>query len=282
VTVALFCPPAHAGDWWRSLPARAFVVEGGSIGLTAGVMRNTEVARGPFGKLKYPTKYFIIATNETQAPVWIDIEWGFDEKEPPEKLSSKEVKPGEPYMVWRNTFGVVWDRDITVNVKVCADEARTKSLGVESTAMYFSEKEDKKGFQKSFDSTSALPVISGWKEMKHPGGPVEGTSADATLQNDIRLLLWKEESKRHRDCMHDMVRAEGYQPDSSANFARMSEDLRKSGADLVAHGKAHFEKWMVKSCGTISSYEVLILTSAEGGTDFRVEKIGEQPAEGER
>lgn len=270
-------------------PTRAFRVQGGAIALQGGVMGNPEVPAGiGFGNMRYPTRYFVTVINETDVPVWADIEWYFpkkSKKKKPKKIQGRRLDPSDSYMFFRNTFGVIADQAIPIKILVYADEARMNKLGQEETFLYFG-KDDKEAFLAHFAELSpdtrtgarTLPVISGWPEMTRPSTNVPGTQADAELQRDIQRLLWKEQSKEFRDCVHKALRAEPSRFDTSVIVAGMPPDGRTAGKRLYAKGDLFFEKWLVESCNVISTYEVALMRSPAGGTDIFVEKIAEKTA----
>jgi hypothetical protein len=58
---------------------------------------------------------------------------------------------------------------------------------------------------------------------------------------------------------------------------KMGPNAQALGEKLRSAGDMWIEKWWVQSCESISTYEVMLLRSLEGGTDIIVEKLGEEP-----
>jgi Protein of unknown function (DUF2846) len=81
-----------------------------------------------------------------------------------------------------------------------------------------------------------------------PNEMVEGTLADAVLQADIEKKIRAMEAPDHPNCEFQLVK------------------------QLHAAGKPGVERWEVKSCDATSSYELGIVPSPQGGSDFRVTK----------
>jgi len=110
---------------------------------------------------------------------------------------------------------------------------------------------------------------------------IPGTRADAELQADIQLLLWREESKEHRDCLHETLRVQSLPLDSSVVIIEMltaggspataAQNLLQAARDTTpGDGMVHLERWVVKSCDTVTTYQVLLMPAAAGGTDIIV------------
>lgn len=92
--------------------------------------------------------------------------------------------------------------------------------------------------------------------MAKEGAPkemVEGTLAGAVLQADIERMIALTESVDHPNCKLQIVK-----------------QLRSADRPGV-------ERWEVKSCDTTSSYDVSMVPSPKGGTDFRVTKSVLEP-----
>ncbi len=102
---------------------------------------------------------------------------------------------------------------------------------------------------------------------------VPGTATDSELQSDITQQLFVEASKYYHDCKHNVLKAEVYRSSQRSVIAsemggkvpELEQRLRDKSQMLV-------EKWFVKSCDTVSKYEVLLLR-AETGTDIMVKKL---------
>jgi hypothetical protein len=265
------------------LPTRAFLVQGGSIALQAGVMRNPDIQPLPIGKFRYPTRYFITVMNETAVPVWVDVEWQFPE-EKPKTWKGKRLESGRSFATWRTAFSVMEDQPIHLRFAVYSDEAHTTQIGAEDTFMRFA-KSEKEAFLKNFSRSQGLPLISGWPELGAFADSVPGTLADSRLQGDIQLLVWKEESKLHRDCTHEMLGAEATPLDGSALLTTMRRTDSVAAAQLLlraqdpaAEHPVRLERWRVRSCETITTYEVLFSAAAGGGTDLLVRPMPAVPA----
>lgn len=85
-----------------------------------------------------------------------------------------------------------------------------------------------------------------------PDGMVEGTLADAQLQGDISNMIRTMEAADHPTCELQIVK------------------------QLHSADKPGVERWDVKSCEATSSYDVQIVPSPKGGSDFRVVKSGQR------
>jgi hypothetical protein len=81
-----------------------------------------------------------------------------------------------------------------------------------------------------------------------PKEMVEGTLADSVLQADIQKMIRAMEPDAHPNCEFQIV--------------KQSHEAGTPGV----------ERWEVKSCDAASSYDVRIVPSPQGGTDFRVTK----------
>jgi hypothetical protein len=183
----------------------------------------------------------------------------------------------------------VSDAPINIRIAVFADEARTRHLGSEETFLLFTNAE-RETFLKTAFREGRNTLMTGWPEMGHPDQNVPGTLADAELQTDIQLLLWKEESKQHRDCTHESSRAEPAPADSSSIIAAMlagdsaaatsARNLLERSRDTGQTGLVRLERWYVRSCDALTAYEVLLLASPGGGTDIIVRQAGEQAGGG--
>ncbi len=179
---------------------------------------------------------------------------------------------------WRAKFGIVADKDHPLKIIISADEEQQDILHTEETHMYF-EKESVDHFQKRFDEFSRgsghLPLIYGWPEMPHPRTDIPGTVTDADLQSGIQFSLWKEQSKKYRDCKHEILRAESVDDENSTEV--VSEVGEIGERDKLASKSQHVlrEFWLVRSCDVTSKYEVLLAESSDGAAEIIVTKIGE-------
>jgi hypothetical protein len=237
-------------------------------------MRSPDIPPGRIGKFRHPTKYFLTLVNETNTPVWIELEWRFP-GEDAKQFRTGRIESAKSYQSWRNTFGVVSDKPIGLRIVVFADEARARLLGSEETFFLFTRDERDAFIRASFSQKQNI-IMTGWPEMGSLATDVPGTLADAELQTDIQLLLWKEESKQHRDCKHEAVRAEPVPLDSSAIVADMLADSTVTAAarslverarEATQPGVVRVERWLLKSCEAETAYEVLLVASPGGGTD---------------
>jgi hypothetical protein len=276
--VLLFSTPVSPadGDPFSDLPARAFVVQGGVVAVRGGVTRNWEVEGSlPFGKLRYPTRYFAHVTNETPAPIFVDAELTLPKKDP-SRTYSEVILPGKSWIFWWSGLDVVVDQSLPLRIGVYADKHHGQELGREQTALYF-EAEERKTFLESFTQRGGVAMLSGWREMRRFLQSVPETVADAELARDVHLLIWKEESKRHRDCEHQVLEARDDPPEQSAYLARYPEEVRTQIAELHGKDRARTEVWRVKSCEAVSDYAVWMLSSPGGGTDILAGKTDAEP-----
>ena len=259
------------------VPSRAFLVEGGAIAIKGGVMMDPEIPVVPIGKLRYPIRYFLDLTNDTKAPVWVDFEWQVNPKKP-EVVKSKQVPPGKGYVFFWKAFGVTWDEPVPFKMTVYSDAGRTKTIGLEQASLFFDAKE-KDAFLEMFTSSvlTSPPVLTGWREMNGPIARVAGTVADATLQRAVEFMLWKEESKSHRDCEHPVVRVERFDTAAAITLNEPSPETRKV-IDAQGESALRSERWWIKSCDQTSSYVVLMIPWPPRGTHFLTHKMPDEPA----
>lgn len=281
--IGLFlCPQpgdAQGSVGYFPIPTRAFVVDGGSIGLQSGVMRNPRAQAGDSGASRYPTRYFLMIRNETQAHVVAGVEWQFPGEEW-KKGGGTGIAPGKDMAFWQDKFGVIADTAINVRVTVWAAKTPLTVIGSEETFLRFSSAE-RDGFLSVAFAQGQNTMMTGWPEMGHPATDIPGTRVGAELQSDIQLLLWKEESKRHRDCKHETAQVTPAPLDSSAIIAGMlaaggapakaARNLLKKARDVPQSGMVHHERWVMKSCDVLTTYEVLLAPARRGGTDIIVQ-----------
>jgi len=265
------------------IPTRAFVVEGGSIGLQAGVMRNREVQAGSAGESRHPTKYFLIVRNETDAIVMVTVEWQFP-GEDWKRGGASPIERGKDLAFWQNKLGVIADTNINVRVTVYAARTPLTQIGSEETFLLFTSAEREEFLAANF-SEGRNSMMTGWPEMGRPATNIPGTLADAELQTDIQLLLWKEESKQHRSCKHEAQRVEPAPLDSSAiiagmlaeggKAAKVAQRVVQRARDTAQQAAVRLERWTMGSCGVATTYEVLEMPSRGGGTDIIVRRAAE-------
>ncbi len=275
--VALAIAVAFAPAWADSLslPARAFPVEGGWIAVQGGVMKNQDFPPGPFGKLRYPIRYFLSIGNETASPIRLEVEWRLPDDKP-KRTNAKVLDPGKRWSFWLNKFDLIAGA-IPFRIQVFADEAG-KVLGTVDTEMHFTE-DEREFIRRYFKDTTTNFVLAGWPEMKGAPQEVPGTSARGNVLVAIQHLLWKEESKRLVDCEHRAVRAESFEPKVSATLPNLPEGSRKSAEEARTRGDLKFERWLMRSCSNLTTYEVLMVTDQFDETDIRAERLDETMTE---
>ena len=145
--------------------------------------------------------------------------------------------------------------------------------------MYFA-KADVDVFQERFDDFvgqggGGLPMINGWSEMPHPKTDIPGTVADADLQAGIQFSLWKEESKKYRDCQHETLRAESVDDETSTGVTSSMDETGERDKAAPKLQNVLREFWFIRSCDVTSKYEVLLAESSDGAAEIIVRKIGE-------
>jgi hypothetical protein len=269
------------------LPARAFLVEGGAVALHAGVMRNFDVPPGPSGESRYPTKYFVTVTNEAKGPVWADLEWRFP-GDRPHLESGGRLEPGQSRDFLKAAWGVIEEQPLDIRISIYSDEGRTHKIGSEDTFLRFG-KHDTEAFLENFwrSKPQRYRIVSGWPEMVPLRDTVPGAIGSAKVQRSIQLLLWKEESKQHRDCKHEIVRVEPAPLDSSVVLTHMlatggaaadaARTLLRAGPDTLEQGAAHLERWVLQSCGVVTTYQVLRMTPPGEEPQIIAHKVAEEP-----
>lgn len=261
------------------IPTRAFVIGSGSIGLQSGVMRNRAVTPGDSGLARYPSRYFLVVRNETDSVVAIGVEWQFP-GEDWKKGGLTGLVPGQDMAFWQDKLGVIADTAINVRVSVFAGRNSPTKIGSEETFLRFTSTERDEFLRVAFEQGHQT-MMTGWPEMGHPADSIPGTQSDAQLTSDIQLFLWKEESKQHRDCKHETVRATPAVLDSSSIIAGMlasggrpasaARNLIKKAHQGRERDVPHLEYWVMASCGDSTTYEVL-LAPARRGTDIIVRR----------
>jgi hypothetical protein len=255
-----------SAEWNLPLPRRAFAVEGGHVALQGGITRNSEVEPAFFGNLRYPTRYFLVLRNETDTSIYADVTWLVPDTRKI-TLNSDAIPPGGLHNFWRGGFGVKTGVAIPFTITVYADKGRTRQLGVVESELHF-EEADRKAFLEAFNERKGLPLISGWREMRHPRTDLAGSAGSPQLQRDIQLELWERESIRHRDCEHQVGGVEAARAETSAWLSGAPEDVQRRAADLQTKDAIHFEVWQVKSCEETTAYHLAMVRSPGGGTDF--------------
>lgn len=263
VALVALVPGARTGaedgpNPWTFLPTRALAVDGGVISFQSGVGCDRDPRRFHPTLLPNPTQYFVVVTNERDAPIWVALQWRFPGEQPTLVGGKIEARRfAVPY--WRSD-GLVAGSAIPFKIWIHADAERTRELAVKETSFLFPE-DEKAGFLDAIhDSlakgvkadTRACPVLSGWQDMKDFGAVVAGSAADPKLQQDIKVLLGKEQSKAGWECRHEVLEAVP---------VRAAEP-----------GGLRVERWTVKSCETVTRYEVAMVRAPDGRTDLRVER----------
>jgi hypothetical protein len=247
------------------LPERAIATGSGFVGLQAGVM-NRPVQRVPFRGL--PVAFFLAVRNETAAPVYVVARLSL--KETPDERTLK-VFPGKIKMLTWDTYGVPADRVLPLEIVFYPNEQRTTPQANEKTSLFFSS-DDLKPFDSIRDPRMAPTyAIVGWKEMTSKVQHVAGTKADPELQQDIAWTLYREESKKHRDCGHSLVAAEGAELNPKTLQMTFPEAKAETLQDLAKRDGA-LEVWHVKSCEDITAYRVAMFNASDGGTDILVSR----------
>ena len=97
---------------------------------------------------------------------------------------------------------------------------------------------------------------------------IEGTLAGTELQQDITRKLVSLESDAHPGCDFEILNARPYTPDEISTVGKQSEKALRLENKLRSQGQMRVERWYTRSCDTVSAYEILMLVSPEGGTDF--------------
>ena len=265
------------------MPTRAFVIDGGSVAIQAGVSGDPVRPSLPFGKMKYPARYFVKLFNEADRTVWAQIHWYFPHKRK-DKVKQKsgpveELDAGESIFMSWSKFGIVADKDHPLKIIISTDKKQKNILQTEETHMYFAAA-DVDVFKERFDDFvsqggGGLPLINGWQEMPNPKRDIPGTATDANLQGDIQYSLWKEESKQYRDCNHDTLRAESADEKVSTVVVSSMSETGERNEPVPKSQTVLREFWWVRSCDVTSKYEVLLAESSDGAAEMTVTKIGE-------
>ncbi len=247
----------------QGLPSRAFEVKGGSIEMQGGLLG-----------FRDQVMLFMVVTNRTGQTVWTEVAFrlpGGDER----LQELKKISSGR----WP-VPNVAWDTQYPFTVSVFKDKERKKALGTEESFFFFEGGADRAGFE---DLRAKLPpgkasAINGFRELTTTSlsAAVTRTAATSQLQVDITRRLFTEESKSHKECQHGVLKAEPYgENDRSLIIAEMGKRAQELEGKLRAKGDMLVEKWFVKSCNIVSTYEVLLTRSPAGGTDILVKKIAE-------
>lgn len=280
---------ANAAHAATKLPEKAFDVEDGFVAVVAGVMPSPAAMSAlPIGKLKYPTRYFVELRNESPYPLWLDAAWTFPEKGKAvtsKTVRSKKVPSGGSYIFYSDKLGVIVEQPIVVDLQAWSDEKRVNRVGSQQAEMRF-QQADVDAFLASFPSPykgksnddSQAMIISGWRDLPAPRTDVPGTLADATLQADIQLLLWKSDSRKRWSCDREVVGAAAIDAADSEMLSAQSDETREQ-AQLDQFGDVlNIERWTIRSCGQDFTYEVLMSASRAGGSDIAVFELAGGPS----
>jgi hypothetical protein len=245
------------------LPERAIDLDSGYAGLQAGVM-NRQVQRVPFRGL--PTAFFLSVRNQSAVPIYVVARLSIGDT-PDERTLT--IFPGKIKMLTWNSYGVPADRSLPLEIDFYANDQRTHALATEKTSLFFSS-DDLKPFGSIHDPRmSPVYLVIGWKEMTNKTQRVSGTKADIELQQDVAWTLYREESKKHRDCPHSLVSAEALALDPKG-LQTMFPDAKSEVLEGLARRDAAFEIWRVKSCEDVTAYRVALFSASDGGTDILV------------
>jgi hypothetical protein len=235
----------------------------------------------------YPTNYILPVTNESDFPVWVEVEWRVPGEQPFPSFGMLEPKEYGVFSV--KVKRIAWNTPIPVGAAIYADKDKRKKLGGRDIVLLFREEaKEKEAFLESASKVNSvsekmafahgskkawIPVLPGFQEMIDMSKPVPGTAADTKLTEDIRLLLWKSQSRRHWDCTHEILDARRHDPSETTRFENLSaKDQQILEAGRV-RGDIAFEEWRIKSCSNVSTYLVLVGKSPQGGTDVVAVKI---------
>ncbi len=273
---------------WEVLPTRVLDIEGGSVSFQSAVIVDAgQQLTNPLFQ-DYPTKYILPTTNDSDSPVWVEAEWRVPGTKPFASFGKLEPKEYGEFFV--KTKDVVWNTPIPVAITIYADEDKRRKLGGRDVILLFQEEEEEKAaFLKAAKEINSLsekiaiahgkkarmPVLPGFQEMVDISKPVPGTAADKKLTEDVKLLLWKYQSRRYWDCAHEVLGARQYNPKEKTSFKNLPDNDKQIIEAGRARGDIAFEEWRIKSCDSIATYLVLMGKSPKGGTDLMAVKVGE-------
>lgn len=273
---------------WEFLPTRVLEIEGGSVSFQSAVIVDTRQQLTNVLFQDYPTKYILPTTNESDFPIWVEAEWRVPETKPFSSFGKLEPKEYGAFFV--KTKEVLWSTPIPIGVTIYANEDKKRKLGGRDVVLLFrGDGEEKSAFLKAAEEINSLsektaiahgkkarmPVLPGFQEMVDISKPVPGTAADKKLTEDIKLLLWKNQSQRHWDCAHEVLGARLYDPKELEKFGNLPDKEKQLIEKGRARGDITFEEWRIKSCNSVASYIVLMGKSQKGGTDVMAVKVSE-------
>lgn len=274
---------------WKFLPTRVLEIEGGAVSFQSAVIVDTRQQLSNLLFQDYPTKYILPTTNESSFPIWVEAEWRVPGEKP--FASFGKLDPNNYGAFFVKIKEVVWNTPIPVGVSIYADENKKRKLGGRDVVLLFQEEGDEKlAFLESAKKVNTMseknaiahgnkkawmPLLPGFQEMVDISEPVPGTASDKKLTEDIRLLLWKNQSRHHWDCAHEILGARPSDPTEAAEFKGLSDKDKQLINEGQARGDIAFEEWQIKSCGSVSTYLVLMGKSTQEGTDVMAVLIQE-------
>jgi hypothetical protein len=201
---------------------------------------------------------FLDVSNRSPNTLWVEMEI---EVPGQKKGSAKlvELKEGRGWWQAWNIKELQWGFQYPVRISAYADKKKSSVLGTTNTSIVFDEADKVRleaakslATKQWHEDRFTWVTMSGWPEKApaQTAGPaeemVEGTVANALLQKDIREMIQSIEGASHPGCELQIVK------------------------QLRSASKPGTERWMVKSCDAASTYEVLMVPSPKGGTDFKV------------
>jgi hypothetical protein len=284
-------PPLRANEnLWTFLPTRVLEVDGRSITFQAAVILETRQPLTNPLLQKYPTRYLLVATNESSDPLWIEAEWRVPGEKP--FASVGKLEPGAFGEFHANVKKIAWNTPIPVAISVFADQSKRRRLGGRDVVLSFSE-EDRVAFEASANEINSrggrlsaatrglpgakLPLVPGFQEMDLTKA-VPGTKADAPRVEEAKLQIWKFQSRRHWDCSHDVSGARELDPSQSAVWERLPIDVRGRLEAARTSGPKTLELWDVTSCQSTATYLVAwVEGSPKGATVIVAEVPGQTP-----
>jgi hypothetical protein len=245
----------------QDLPEKEFEIRSGSVWMQGGLLG-----------LRDKVMLFLTVGNGTGQTIWAEVEF----RPPDTGTVLRDV--GKINVRDTGTFRwpvatVSWDTEYPFTVSLYEDEQRQTLLRREKSVFFFEGGRDRESFEKL---RAELPpgqasAINGFRDNPHE---VPGTRARPMLQRDIARRLLMEASRLHEECQHMVVKAEPYEETRrSLIAAEMGEKGQALEKRLRAKGEMAVEKWFVKSCETVSAYEVLTIISPQGGTDIMVKRL---------
>lgn len=275
---------AASASPWGFLPTRAIDTEAGTLTFQAGARCEGDTKQFHMLFRRHPLQYFLVVTNADKAPIWVTAELQLPD-EAPQKFEGTLEAGGYGTFFWRSN-GLVAGQPIPLKISIHPDAERARVLSQKETTLRFPER-DKEAFLESindamtkaqFSNERQCPVISGWQEMKDFSAAVPGTGADSKLQEDVKRLLWKEQSRDNWECPHEILKAEPLPSASDAFSARWPDNLKQRVEEIQKEGGVAFEQWTIRSCDAVAAYEVMMMKADKGGTNVLAQKIPPEAA----